>query len=221
MYYSLSQIFIIARGKDEGWMNILVLVVLAAVYGLGALIKAKGSKAEEQAQEKQTRNPQQKPSSGGRGILEQIFREIQQAAEGEPTHETRPSSQVTRRQTARPHQAALRKYAAETKQARQTQSIAVPTKPKLSKPTPQVQRDVKIFTELDKDIQSLPEITTKVVGLSDKKKVAPVDVIESLHLSEVLADYEDPDELKRAILHYEILGKPLALRDPSMGIIGL
>jgi hypothetical protein len=28
-------------------------------------------------------------------------------------------------------------------------------------------------------------------------------------------DYSDPDALKKAILHYEILGKPLALRDES------
>ncbi|GEM_PF-429278 len=30
-----------------------------------------------------------------------------------------------------------------------------------------------------------------------------------------LIDYSDPDALKKAILHYEILGKPIALRDPS------
>jgi hypothetical protein len=29
-----------------------------------------------------------------------------------------------------------------------------------------------------------------------------------------LIDYGDPDALKKAILHYEILGRPLALRDP-------
>jgi hypothetical protein len=29
-----------------------------------------------------------------------------------------------------------------------------------------------------------------------------------------LVNYDDPDALKRAILHYEILGRPVALRDP-------
>ncbi|MHC4537211.1 MAG: hypothetical protein ACYS6K_24965 [Planctomycetota bacterium] len=139
MYYSLAQIIVIARG-DDGWMNILVLVVLAAVYGLGALIKAKGKQSEDQDQEQQTGKPQRKPSAGGRGILEQLFKEIQQAAEGKPTQETRPSGQATRQQTARP-QAAVRKYAAETKQIRQTQPLSPPVKSKLSKPTPHVQRD--------------------------------------------------------------------------------
>jgi len=211
MYYSLAQIIVLARGSDEGWMNILVLVVIAVVYGLGALIKAKGKKAEDQAPEQQTRKPQRKPSAGGRGILEQFFREIQQAAEGKPTRETRPSGQTARQQTIRP-QAAVRKYAAQAKQANRVQPITAPAKPKLSKPTPQVQTDFEKLSELDTGIQSLPEF---------KSKGMPAEAVESWYLSELLSDYEDPEDLKRAILHYEILGKPLALRDSSRDIIGL
>jgi hypothetical protein len=214
MYYSLAQIIVLARGNDKGWMNILVLVVLAAVYGLGALIRAKGKKAEEQAPEQETNKSQRKPSAVGRGgILEQIFREIQQAAEGKPTRETRPSGQTTRQQTARPP-AAVRKYAAETQQARQNQSISATSKPKLSKPTPQVKPDIDKLSEHSAGTQSLPELTTNVVGLAVKGKRMPAQAAGASYLSEVLFDYEDPDELKRAILYYEILGKPLALRDP-------
>ncbi|MHC4243299.1 MAG: hypothetical protein ACYSU4_12915 [Planctomycetota bacterium] len=219
MYYSLAQIIVLARG-EEGWMNILVLVVLAAVYGLGALIKAKGKKTEDQAQEQQTRKPQRKPSAGGGGILEQLFREIQQAAEGKPTRETHQSDQTKHQQTARP-QPAVRKYAAQAKQANRVQPASAPAKPKLSKPTPQVQTDFEKLSELETGIQAHPELTTNVVGLSGKRKRMRDEVVGSRHLSEVLSDYEDPDELKRAILHYEILGKPLALRDPSGVIIGL
>ena len=204
MYYSLAQIIVFARGGDEGWMNILVLVVIAVVYGLGAIIRAKGKKAEEQDQEQQARKPHRKPSAGGGGILEQFFREIQQVAEGKPARETRPSGQTVRQQTIRP-QAAVRNYAAQAKQANRVQPITAPAKPKSSKPTPQVQSDFEILSDLDTGIQSLPEF---------KSKVMPAEVVESRYLSEVLSDYEDPDDLKRAILHYEILGKPLALRDP-------
>ena len=220
MYYSLAQIIVLARGSDEGWMNIFVLLVLAVVYGLGTLIRAKGKKAKGQTPEQETSKPQRKPSAGGRrGILEQIFREIQQAAEGKPTRETRPSDQMARQQTAHP-KAAVRKYAAETKQVRQTQPISTLAKPKLSKPFPQVQPDFEILPELDTDIEALPGFKSRaVVGLAGKHKAKPAKVVESKYLSEVLADYEDPDELKRAILHYEILGKPLALRDPSKIII--
>ena len=217
MYYSLAQIIALARGNDEGWMNILVLVVLAVVYGLGALIRAKGKKVEDQAQEQQTRKPQRKPSAGGMGILEQLFREIQQAAEGKPTREIRPSGQqAARRQTGRP-QGAVRKYAAQAKQANRVQPITAPAKPKspgleLPVPTPKVKTDLEKLSELDTVIQALPEF---------KSKDKPDETAESLYLSELLSDYEDPEDLKRAILHYEILGKPLALRDPSRDIIGL
>jgi hypothetical protein len=34
-------------------------------------------------------------------------------------------------------------------------------------------------------------------------------------LREPLLDFNDPNALRRAILHYEILGKPLSLRRPS------
>lgn len=36
--------------------------------------------------------------------------------------------------------------------------------------------------------------------------------------SAYLIDSSDADALRRAILHYEILGKPLSLRDPSQQI---
>jgi hypothetical protein len=50
---------------------------------------------------------------------------------------------------------------------------------------------------------------------------APAEIPRAKYLSEILSDYENPESLRRAILHYEILGKPLSLRDPSEHIIGL
>ena len=111
--------------------------------------------------------------------------------------------------------------AAQAKQANRVQTITAPAKPKLSKPTPQVQPDFEKLSELDTGIQAHSEFTTNVVGLAGKRKRMPAEVAGSMYLSELLSDYEDPEDLKRAILHYEILGKPLALRDPSRVIIGL
>jgi hypothetical protein len=34
------------------------------------------------------------------------------------------------------------------------------------------------------------------------------------HASPPIIDYTDPDALEKAILQYEILGKPMALRNP-------
>jgi hypothetical protein len=204
-------------------MDILVLVVIAVVYGLGALIRAKGKKAKDQAQEQeQDRKPQRKPSSGGRGLLEKFIMDVQKAAEeAKSAKESSQPSQRAQRQTAHP-QAAARKYADGTKQARHTPPRSTPAKLKLSKPTPKVQSDFEILQELDTDIQTLPKFKSKaVVGLPGKRKGMPAEVVETMYLSDVVADYEDPEELKKAILHYEILGRPIALRDSSRDIIGL
>jgi hypothetical protein len=50
---------------------------------------------------------------------------------------------------------------------------------------------------------------------------APAEIPRAKYLSEILSDYDDPEKLRRAILHYEILGKPLSLREPGEHIIGL
>ncbi len=186
---------ILARGNDfEGWMDILVLVIIAAVYGLGAIIKTKRKKPQEQGEQELGRKPARKPATGGRGVLEQFFNELRGLAESAQGRESRPIGQPARQKIARP-QSAVRKYAAEAKQAGR----------------------VQLTTRLAK-----PEFTGKTVeGLAGKRMDMAAEVPESKYLSEVLLDYADPDELRMAILHYEILGRPLSLRDPSGQIIGL
>jgi hypothetical protein len=48
----------------------------------------------------------------------------------------------------------------------------------------------------------------------------PEKKLESEDLPELVLDYTDPDELSKAILHYEILGPPVSLRNPSHQNIG-
>jgi hypothetical protein len=214
MNYFLAQIILVAQSRDSGgWMNILILVLVAAVYGLGTILKAKkGKKSQEQADEQQIRKPQRKPE-GGRGVLEQFVREIQRAFEPTEERESRPSDQPTRQKIAHP-QTAVRKYAAEAKQARRPGL-------ELSIPAPQVQPDFEEPPELQTGIEDLPEFTSKAVERSVGKRKGMAEVPESKYLSEVLADFTDPEDLRMAILHYEILGRPLSLRDPSGQIIGL
>jgi hypothetical protein len=221
MYYSLAQIYLLGQDYDiEGWMDILVLVVIAVVYGLGALIRAKSKKNEEQIQQQHARKAQGKPSKDGRGLLEQIFTELKQATEEAKTGvETRQPDQK-RPQKAAQAQTVSQKYTPKAKQEVHIQPTMTPAKTKPSKPS-KVQSGFEKLGELDKGIYTLPDITSKLSVLSGKDKVIPDEAFESIHLSEVLSDYEDPEELKRAILHYEILGRPLSLRDPSGQIIGL
>jgi hypothetical protein len=219
----LVQTIVLARGSDlEGWMDILVLVVIAVVYGLGALFKAKSKKTEENTRPQQLQKPQSQPSKGGRGLFEQFFMEVKQAAnEAKKGVEMRPSNQKVPPKT--PHsQAVVQKYSTTIRQESPIQSKIPTAKLQSSKPTGKVQSDFEKSVIFDKGVQALPEISTNVDGLrAKKKKVTPANISQTMHLSEVLADYEDPEELKKAILHYEILGRPLALRDSSRDVIGL
>jgi hypothetical protein len=57
---------------------------------------------------------------------------------------------------------------------------------------------------------------TQVAGPQVQPKVevaAPAETPPAEYLSGILSDYDDPEKLRRAILHYEILGKPLSLRE--------
>lgn len=226
MNYSLAQIILAARDPD-GWMSILVIVLMAAVYGIATILKAKkGEKEQEQAEEEQYRKPQRKPE-GGMGLLEQFVREIRRAVDPTQERESRPTAQPAGRKTARPQPAStVRKYAAEAKQAGRPKSITPPAKHKrpgleLSIPAAQAQPDFEELPELQTGIEALPESTTKAVkGLVGKRK-GMAEFPESKYLSEILVDFTDPEDLRMAILHCEILGRPLSLRDPSGQIIGL
>ena len=123
----------------------------------------------------------------------------------------------------------MQKYPGQAKPVSQIQvkaappAKAPPAKPKRARSIPKVESEFDKLVQLDKGIQVLPGVSTDVVDLPvKKKKIMPAEPVEYMYLSDVLSDYyKDPEEFKRAILHYEILGKPLALRDPSEGIIGL
>jgi len=80
----------------------------------------------------------------------------------------------------------------ETRPIIQLETKGLPKKSELSLPTPQFQ---PIFKDL------------KISGKTSQVEHA------AEYASELLLDCNDPDKLKRAILHYEILGKPLSLRD--------
>jgi hypothetical protein len=57
------------------------------------------------------------------------------------------------------------------------------------------------------------EVKMKKVSGRAAKTVVATGMPHTGYLSEILSDYDDPEKLRRAILHYEILGKPLSLRE--------
>jgi hypothetical protein len=178
----LLQIILTRRNDDaEGWMNILIVVVLAVFWAIGGIIKAKAKKDEQML------NRLQRPAGSAQNQRQQ----------------PRPASQKPRLKFA-DLQAAVRKFAVEAEQAFQTNT---------KEPVPELEPALKEPQIKTKTVELTEPISKTVKGLQDKRASEPAQMPESEYLSELLTDYADPEELRRAILHYEILGKPLSLRD--------
>ena len=62
-------------------------------------------------------------------------------------------------------------------------------------------------------VEPIEELKVGPMGLTSEKEERLSDAFEEIS-EKPLFDFDDVDELKRAILHYEILGKPLSLRSP-------
>ena len=201
----LAQIILARRSDDaEGWMNILIVIVLAVFWAIGGIIKAKAKKPggrDEQLPGK----PVRKPPVHSREAREQMLRQLQRPvgpAKGQ-RQQPRPATQQPRMKFA-DLQAAVRKFAVEAEQAFQPQS---------GQKTPELEPPLT-EPKIPPETVELPEPTgASIKRLHDKRASEPEQMPESEYLSELLTDYADPEELRRAILHYEILGKPLSLRD--------
>jgi len=192
----LSQVIVAARNRDtEGWVQMLVFVVLAVVYALGSILKAKSSKAEQEKDEELMPKGPRKPPGGLRRLQEEFLREARGPAGPAP----QPERQAVPRKVRRPQPAVERPG--------EMQEF-----PELSVQGPQ----------LESGIEELPEYTSETLKKLKAERLgfaAKEPKVEDV--SEPVLDYADRDELTRAILHYEILGRPLSMRGPSERIIGL
>jgi hypothetical protein len=197
-----AQILLAQRNVDyEGWTNILVVIVMAAIWMIGGILKARKGRPDEQ--QRQARKPVRRPPAPGRDIREQLPAQPQRPA---GHAQRRPAIQQVRTKFG-DLRVAARKFAAEAEQAFQVQT----TEPK---PNPKPQHPA-VKLQIQPEPAERRDFTgTTVKGLADKRDTPTAATPEVQYLPELLQDYADPDNLRRAILHYEILGKPLSLRDP-------
>lgn len=203
----MAQVIVAARDNGmERWTNILFVIVVGIFWVVGGILKARANKAAQKGEKQRPRRPAGKGPEGARE---------KQAAKlrGRPFVLTeakprQPQVQPKQRKMVRPRPVG-RKLAAEIEQA-----IGLPTlEPmEVSKVAPSMPKVAPEFGEL-------PEFTAKAVGKLGEKKVPAAEEMAPKYLAGVLQDYDDPETLRRAILHYEILGKPLSMRRPSEHII--
>jgi hypothetical protein len=197
----LAQIVLLAARGDEdiGWVQILVFVVVVVIYALGSIIKAKANKIEQGEQEQMPGKPGGK-SPGVRGRLLARGR-----VKPSPTGRRQmPQAGQPRRRMTRPRPVAQRAV------PEMEQALEYPT------PTPSLAAELGVPAPL-KEADKL--ISKSVERLEDEEVGAAAQIARTGYLAEILSDYADSEEIRRAILHYEILGKPLSLRSPSERII--
>ena len=197
-------------------MQILIVVVLAVFYAVGSIVKAKANKSRDQEQEEEqpSRKRGFRPVEGTPGRAKALpkipYQQAQRPVGRTPRRQLRPQV-LPRRKVMRP-QPAVQKFAAKEERAIRPQTVKPLEVSKLPRPTPQVQPEPEEF----------PEFTSETIKkMGDKRIGISAETARAKYLPELLLDYADPDELKRAILHYEILGKPLSLRSSEEHIIGL
>ncbi|MHC4456031.1 MAG: hypothetical protein ACYS0I_02890 [Planctomycetota bacterium] len=196
----LAQIVLVAQRSDNdgaGWMQILVFVILAVLYAVGSILKAKGGKLEEQGEE----------------------------AEGEQKGGSKPAERVRARQLFQKLEEVLeekvQRPAGLKPQERDRQAVPVQRKvmrpQRVGRPVTEIQPELEVLPELTE--QAIKKLEDKAIGIvPEKLKVKPVG--ELLEIEPFLV-FDEPDRLKKAILHYEIVGKPLSLRGSSERVIGL
>jgi hypothetical protein len=193
------QIVLALRSDDaEKWINILMVVVLAAFWAIAALIKAKVKQGQDQEENQQGR--QRRAPSMGRSYP------AGRAARAPGATQRRPQ----------PAQKAPRQRPSPAAQQRPAQTGELTPRPGPTTASSAMQRAPTPDAEL-------PSLTTTRLDAPAQIYQSPRRQLqeEEQPLLGSLLDYDDPAELRRAILHYEILGKPLSLRDPGEHTIGL
>ena len=183
----LAQLVLARRSPEgDGWMNILVVVVMAVIWMVGAIVKSTKTKSGEK------QPPSRKPPAHSRGVQQQMPGRAQRPA-GPSLRPGQALDAPKRRTMLSDLREAARKFATEAEQAFQVQTAT----PKL-------------------EAEATPHIAPVIEPaktLTARQATAASEMLETQHLSDLLSDYADPDKLRRAILHYEILGPPLSLRD--------
>jgi len=201
--------------EDSGWMQILVFIIMVVIYALGNIFKAKKVITEKKEKESTTGGP---PKERQRLLL--INEELQKeaVAEGRGT-ESKPatvSGRVTIQPTFFDKVAEIIGKKLEM-MAQQTGQVGTLESIKSIRTIPEA---IKIRPESKPRAPQPPEFTPKPsVELEQKGVPLVVQAPVPVYLAEILSNYSDPEELRRAILHYEILGKPLSLRESPENIL--
>jgi len=187
-------------------MQVLVIVAMVIIYGISAIVKSRANKAEEEKEKQQ----QQKGVAGpGKRVRpEEVQPQRVKAIRPQPIP-------VAKRVEVKREKAVGEAKADYVK----TQELSQPKRriaPKIGKLLEFTSMAMETVEEIvSETAEELPEVTGKTVRKLEKKyAVVPKQKARLEKVEKPLIDFTERNILRSAILHYEILGKPLALREP-------
>jgi len=183
---------ILARNYDvENWMNILFVVIIGVFWALGSILKARARNVKEESEEPQSDRPARKQPLISTDLKKEFFKQLgfSHPADPDSSRQYRRQIEQLRRKITRP----------------QPTSLSIGTEKKL----------ISVPSEEDRS-----KLTSEpAIELKDKETATNRETPGAAFVFESLLDFTDTDDLRRAILHYEIFGKPLSLRNPGEHII--
>ena len=187
----LIQMVLGAGGDDvDEWTNILFVVVIAVFWLVGSLLKAKANKAKQEKEEQ---------PEGGRVAAKRPYEKMQRLVARALQAQPQPQIQPAQEKIGRPKPIA-QKPAVKRREV-QPQAVRAPA-------VSEIQMEA-----IGEPIEELEKLKAVPMGLASEETEQPSAAVEEM-LEKPLFDFDNVDELRRAILHYEILGKPLSLRKP-------
>lgn len=212
----ILQLGLLAQDDAGRWMNILFIVVVAVFWAIGGLAKVASNKSRKQGASR--------PSDGRKREtwlhqLTKKVQDIQRAIEREGSKEQPHPlyrSQEHPSEASRPPEG---RVAANTD--RGATSALVYERQEPQRPAEKLQQPARAKAGRKAALQAERQIAAESLNVP----VAPQQLMRTPvraatttapadNASPPTIDYTDLDALKNAILQYEILGKPMALRDP-------
>ncbi|MBN2183196.1 MAG: hypothetical protein JW715_14890 [Sedimentisphaerales bacterium] len=196
-------IFLLSGNDDlEKWVNILFVVVLAVVWAIGGFLKSRAEQAKFQ-KNKQSRPELSGSSNKGRDPAELILEKILGPySRTSGSHNVPTGTRISKKPPFSQPPGKMRNNKLLPQKVSQRQKFF-----KTGRPKPFVKEQPVVS-----DIQILPEKIADVTPQKEYKKLERQSEVSAIY---GMLDLNDADSLKKAILYYEVLGKPLSLREPS------
>ena len=233
------------KGLSENLFEVIIFIVIAAVYAIGGIMKMRSSSSEKDKGRRQGVGPAvQKPrykslddlAGNTTGTRRDSHRQTLPYMK-QPGRKAPPSISGRRRERVSDQMVSRKRQTAPTTRPEQisrtdepaSRSRTVQKKPVIKSPAPQRRYKMDTKRAPRRTVSRQPAVTKQVV-VKTKQQAQPqqtrveAEPQEAVQKSKeplaLLKSLSKPDDLKMAIIYSEVLGSPLALRDRQGGCIG-